>query len=124
MSRFSGIPKNGKLLRIARILRRQMTKQEKHLWYDFLQLYPIKIYKQRIIGNYIVDFYCSSAKIVIELDGSQHRRGEGLESDQTRDAYMESLGLKVLRFSNQDVEQNFYAVCERIDMVIRDRIGL
>ena len=66
------LKKNNKLLNVARILRRNMTRQEKHLWYDFLRYYPVKIYKQRIIDNFIADFYCHSARLVIELDGSQH----------------------------------------------------
>ena len=71
------LKKNNKLLKIARILRRNMTRQEKHLWYDFLRYYPIKIYKQRIIDNFIADFYSHSAHVIIELDGSQHYTRQG-----------------------------------------------
>ena len=71
------LKKNNKLLNVARILRRNMTRQEKHLWYDFLRYYPVKIYKQRIIDDFIADFYCHSARLVIELDGSQHYRNQG-----------------------------------------------
>lgn len=113
------IPKNNNLLPNARKLRKEMTRHEKHLWYDFLRHYPVKIYKQRIIGNYIVDFYCASAKLVIELDGSQHYTEDGMDSDAVRDEYMKGLGLKVLRFSNADIDRNFSGVCAVIDREIR-----
>ena len=115
------IPKDNSQLENARHLRRDMTPHERKLWYLFLQKYPVKIYKQRIIGKYIVDFYCASAKLVIELDGSQHYETQGIISDESRSAYLESLGLTVLRFSNRDVDQNFREVCEKIDMTIRER---
>lgn len=118
------LPKNQNLLDNARKLRREMTLHEKHLWYDFLQHYPIKIYKQRIIGSYIVDFYCDAAKLVIELDGNQHNTNENVVcSDRERDQYMTSLGLKVIRFSNSDIDKNFLYICEVIDHVIKERIG-
>lgn len=119
----STIPKNNKLLETARKLRREMTRHEKHLWYDFLRGYPIKIYKQRIIGNYIADFYCASAKLVIELDGCQHFTKEGIESDQTRDEFMDELGLTVLRFTNRDIDKNFLTVCNQIDSIIKEKIN-
>lgn len=118
------IPKNNKLLENARKLRREMTRHEKHLWYDFLQHYPIKIYKQRIIGNYIADFYCASAKLVIELDGNQHNIDENVvSSDRVRDAYMQSLGLTVVRFSNLEIDKNFAYVCDWIDHKIKEQIN-
>jgi len=83
------IKKNNKLLKNARILRRNMTQQERHLWYDFLRYYPIKIYKQRIIDNFIADFYCHQARLVIELDGSQHYTPEGQSYDKERTAVFE-----------------------------------
>jgi len=98
-----------------------MTPHERKLWYLFLRNYPIKIYKQRIIGNFIVDFYCASAKLVIELDGSQHYEPQGIAYDTERSAYLEALGLKVLRFSNRDVDRNFYEVCDQIHTVILNR---
>ena len=98
----------------AKNLRRNMTKQERHLWYDFLSAYHIRFYKQRPIGGYIVDFYCSSAKLVVELDGGQHYSEEGIHYDKERDDYLESLGLKVIRFTDRDIEQNFAGVCELI----------
>ena len=114
--------KNNKLLNIAKVLRRNMTKQEKHLWYDFLQTYPIKIYKQRIIDNFIVDFYCHKARIVIELDGSQHYSEQGQVNDEYRSAILKNYGLEILRFSNKDINENFEGVCFMIDKTIKERI--
>ena len=118
------IPKNNSLLSNARRLRKDMTPQELRLWYRFLRPYPIKVYKQRIIGEYIVDFYCASAKLVIEIDGSQHYEDTGKAYDTQRTAYLESLGLKVIRYSNRDINSSFDAVCEHIDQVIKERRAL
>ena len=116
------IPKNNNLLENARYLRREMTPHERKLWYMFLRYYPVKIYKQRIIDSFIVDFYCASAKLVIELDGSQHYEEQGLAYDAKRTAILESYGLKVIRYSNYDIDRNFEAVCDQIDMIIKERI--
>ena len=116
------LKKNNKLLNVARILRRNMTRQEKHLWYDFLRYYPVKIYKQRIIDDFIADFYCHSARLVIELDGSQHYTNQGKAHDETRAEILERYGIYVLRFSNKDVNDNFEGVCRMIDKVINERI--
>lgn len=116
------IPKDYSKLSNAKALRKRMTPQERHLWYDFLRYYPIKIYKQRIIGSYIVDFYCASAKLVIELDGSQHYDAPGQQHDAARTAFLESLGLFVVRYSNSDIHFRFREVCESIDNLIRSRI--
>ena len=91
-----------------------MTKEEKHLWYDFLKKLPITFNRQKVIGKYIVDFYCSSAKIAIELDGSQHYDDENKQKDTLRDEYLKNLGIKVLRYSNLDIHNNFDAVCRDI----------
>ena len=117
------LPKNNELLENARALRKNMTPQELRLWYRFLRTYPIKIYKQRIIGEYIVDFYCASAKVVIEVDGSQHYDPEIVAYDKRRSEFLESLGLVVLRYSNADVNSRFHAVCQQIDDVIQSRRG-
>ena len=98
-----------------------MTAEERHLWYDFLRPYPVKIMKQKPIGNYIVDFFCESAKLVIELDGSQHYEEDGLAADQNRTAYLERFGLMVVRYSNREINQEFRAVCENIDRLIQER---
>ena len=89
-------------------------KEEKHLWYDFLKKLPLTFNRQKVIGKYIVDFYCSSAKIIIELDGSQHYDDENKQKDISRDEYLKNLGIKVLRYSNLDIHNNFDAVCRDI----------
>jgi very-short-patch-repair endonuclease len=115
------IKKNKNLLNIAKILRRNMTRQEKHLWYDFLQHYPVKFYKQRIIDDFIVDFYCHQARLVIELDGSQHDTPEGISYDEARTRVIEKYGLRVMRFSNRDIDDSFEGVCDMIDRTIKER---
>ena len=115
------IKKNHKLLDTAKLLRKNMTRQEKHLWYDFLRYYPVKIYKQRIIDNFIVDFYCAQAKIVIEIDGAHHFTPEGKNYDRLRTEALNRYELKVLRFSNHDVDTRFEAVCNIIDKEIMER---
>ncbi len=99
-----------------------MTPHERKLWYLFLRKYPVKIFKQRIIGKFIVDFYCASAKLVIELDGSQHYEERAAVYDQNRSVFLESLGLKVIRFSNREIDREFNAVCEQIDRIIKERL--
>lgn len=91
-----------------------MTKQERRLWYDFLKMQPFEVNRQKVIGNYIVDFYCAKYSTVIELDGSQHYKKAGTAKDKERDFYLNGLGIKVLRFSNEDVNKNFRGVCEYI----------
>ena len=115
------IPKDNAKLSCARRLRKEITPHERKLWYLFLQKYPVKVYKQRIIGAYIVDFYCASAKLVIELDGSQHYEDDGMEYDRQRNNFLESLGLMVLHLPNSDIDRNFDAVCEHIDNIIKQR---
>ena len=109
------------MLSHARKLRREMTPHERKLWYLFLRKYPVKIYKQKILGQYIVDFYCPAAKLVIELDGWQHYEETGKEKDLFRDERLKELGLQVLRFSNREIDREFAAVCEQIDREIRGR---
>ena len=117
------IPKDNTRLENARRLRREMTPHERKLWYLFLRKCPVKIYKQRIIGRFIVDFYCASAKLVIELDGSQHYEPQGMAYDTERSAFLNGLGLEVLRFSNRDVDRSFHGVCAQIDLTIRKRLS-
>ena len=112
-----------KILRNSQQLRTNMTKEERHLWYDFLKSYPVQFKRQFPIGNYIVDFYCHKAKLVIELDGSQHCTPEKMEYDKARTEYIESQGILVLRYSNLDVMNRFRAVCENIDLAVRDRMS-
>ena len=99
-----------------------MTRHEKHLWYDFLRYYPVKIYKQRIIDNFIADFYCHSARLVIELDGSQHYTNQGKAHDAARTEIFKKYGISVLRFSNKDIDENFDGVCRMINKTIHERI--
>ena len=102
------------LLHNARNLRKAMTKEERHLWYDFLRDHPCHVYRQRVIGKYIVDFYCADAKLIIELDGSQHYEDEGMKKDAARTAFLESKGFRILRIPNNEVFRNFRGVCEYI----------
>ena len=91
-----------------------MTNEEKHLWYDFLKKLPQIVHRQKVIGNYIVDFYCAEAKLVIELDGTQHRTKQGIQEDFIRDSFLNNLGITVVRYSNLDILENFEGVCADI----------
>ena len=113
--------RNQKLKKNAQSLRKNMTKEEAHLWYQFLCRYPCRFRRQYVIGNYIADFYCHQARLVVELDGSQHYNPEEMEYDKKRTEYLQSLGLQVLRFSNLDVMRRFRGVCEAIDMAAKER---
>ena len=117
------IPLNydGRNKSFAQALRREMTPHERKLWYLFLRDYPVKIYKQRIIKSFIVDFYCHAAKLVIEVDGSQHYTEDGEAYDEERTQILSSYGLRVLRFSNYEIDTQFTGVCDRIDQVIQER---
>ena len=113
---------NSKYKKNAQSLRKNMTPQEKHLWYDFLRTYPVQFRRQKQFGDYIADFYCSAVKLVIELDGSQHYSEEGLQNDEIRSHYLEAQGLTVLRYTNPDIERRFQAVCLQIDAFVRQRM--
>ena len=102
---------NPKLRKNAQKLRREMTKEERRLWYDFLKRLPVTVNRQKVIDHYIVDFYCASAKLVIELDGSQHYEDEGAADDRERDLALNRLGITVVRYSNNDINQKFEGVC-------------
>ena len=105
---------NPKLTRRAQKLRKEMTKEERHLWYDCLKHLPEMVHRQKVIGPYIADFYIASAKIVIELDGSQHYEVAHMAKDQSRDDYLRQQGISVLRYSNADINQRFRQVCDDI----------
>ena len=96
-----------------------MTDEEKHLWYDFLKNLPVSFNRQKVIGKYIVDFYCAKSKLVIEIDGSQHYEDEGLEIDKQRDKYLQSLGLTVIRYTNLDINLRFEDVCRDIYKMLK-----
>ena len=104
---------------LAKVLRKNMTPWERKLWYEYLRYYPVRFQRQKAIGDYIVDFYCAKARLVIELDGSGHYNTKQYEKDKVRTKELEKLNLKVLRFSNLDVARNLRGVCERIDMVVK-----
>lgn len=105
---------NKKLQGNARALRKNMTQEERHLWYDCLKYLPVTVHRQKVIGNYIVDFYIAEAKLVIELDGTQHYETEGKKKDASRDAYLQEQGLTILRIPNNAIKENFHGVCEEI----------
>ena len=105
---------NKKLVANSRSLRKNMTDEEKHLWYDFLKRLPVTVNRQKNIGNYIVDFFIASKRIVIEIDGAQHLVQENKEADIKRDADLRALGVTVLRYSNVDINGNYNTVCEDI----------
>ena len=114
--------RNHELVANARNLRREMTKEERHLWYDYLRRHPVKFRRQAVFGKFIVDFYCAKAKLVVELDGSQHYEPENRRADQLRTEYLEKFGVMVLRIANSEISGNFRGVCEYIDHLIRERI--
>ena len=110
---------NEKNITLARNLRKNATPQENHLWYDFLSKYEIRFQRQKAIDNFIADFYCYKAKLIIEIDGSQHRTVEGSQKDEFRTEILEKYGLKVIRFTNKQINEDFIRVCEYIDAVVR-----
>ena len=112
---------NPDLTENARKLRKNMTKEERHLWYDFLKIYPIRFLRQKVIDNYIVDFYCHQARLIIELDGSQHYEPKEELRDAIRTQRLEERNLTVIRIPNNAVNENFRGVCEYIDMVVKGR---
>lgn len=109
---------NESLVQNARALRKNMTPEERHLWYDFLKSLPQKVVRQKVLGKYIADFYCAEAQLVIELDGSQHYDAEGMEYDRTRTEYLNSLGLQVIRIPNNEIRNHFDGVCKYIGHMI------
>lgn len=106
----------------AKELRSNATPQENHLWYDFLRTYPIRFQRQKTIDRFVVDFYCHRAKLVVELDGSQHFTEEGMAYDQERSDVLAGYGLYVRRFNNLEIDQNFSAVCEEIHRLVQERM--
>ena len=116
-------PKYNKALTpLARELRKNMTPQERDLWYQYLRHHPLKFTRQKVLGKYIGDFYCASAKLVIELDGSQHYEHKGLEADRERTQFLRQYGIRVLRIPNNAVSQNLRGVCDYIDAVLNGTV--
>ena len=114
---------NKQLVPLAKQLRREMTKEERHLWYDFLRSYPVRFSRQKVLGKYIADFYSAEAKIIIELDGSRHYEPDELQKDAERTAFLEAYGLTVIRIANNEISRNFRGVCEYIDAAIKQSLS-
>ena len=113
---------NPKLTENARELRKNLTMEEKHLWYDFLKSYPLRFLRQKVIDDYIADFYCHKARLVIELDGSQHYTKDGLLKDKIRTERIEKRNLTVLRIPNGEIDNNFEGICRFIDEFINESL--
>ena len=117
-------PKHNPLLTpLAKQLRKEMTKEERHLWYDFLRGHPARFSRQKVLGSYIADFYSAQARMIIELDGSQHYEEENMLKDAQRTEFLQGYGLKVLRIANNEVNRNFRGVCEYIDGEVRQSLS-
>ena len=114
---------NKQIVPLAKELRKEMTKEERRLWYDFLRNYSVRFSRQKVLGKYIVDFYSAEAKLVIELDGSQHYEDDKIVKDGERTAFLESYGLTVLRIPNNEVNRNFQEVCQYIDMAVKQSLS-
>ena len=114
--------RNPALVPYARELRKDMTVQEKRLWYDFLRTYPVKFTRQKVLGYYIADFYCAKAKLVVELDGLFHLDREEMQYDIRRDRFIEEYGIKVLRFTDNQLDIDFFKVCSIIDRTVKERM--
>ena len=114
---------NRQLVPLAKRLRREMTKEERHLWYDFLRSYPVRFSRQKVLGKYIADFYSAEAKLVIELDGSQHYEIGNAQKDDERTEFLKGYGLKVIRIPNNEIGRNFRGVCDYIDVAVKQSLS-
>ena len=114
---------NKQLIPLAKHLRREMTQEERHLWYDFLRSYSVRFSRQKVLGKYIADFYSAEAKLVIELDGSQHYEDSVSLKDATRTSFLEGYGLIVMRVPNNEVSKNFPGVCAYIDATVKQSLS-
>ena len=99
-----------------------MTPWERKLWYEFLSGYPVRFQRQKAIGNYIVDFYCAKARLIVELDGSQHYNEPNMENDRIRTEKLQDFNLTVMRIPNNEIDENFDGVCEYIDIFVREKL--
>jgi very-short-patch-repair endonuclease len=115
---------NPKLIPLAKTLRRTLTRHERRLWYEFLARHSVRFQRQKTIGEFIVDFYCHKAKLVVELDGGQHYHDDGIVHDEKRTAALRAIGLCVIRFSNREIDENFPGVCQEIFRVVEERVGI
>jgi len=114
---------NKQLVPLAKQLRKEMTKEERHLWYDFLRSYPVRFSGQKVPGKYIADFYSAEAQLIIELEGSQHYEADEIQKDADRTAFLEGYGLTVIRIPNNEVNRNFRGVCEYIDATVKQSLS-
>ena len=114
---------NKQLVPLAKQLRAEMTKEERHLWYDYLRGYPARFIRQKILGQYIADFYCAKAKLIIELDGSQHYTEDAMIKDAERTRFLEGYDLQVIRIPNNEVFRNFEGVCAYIDAAVKQSLS-
>ena len=117
-------PKHNKqLVPLAKQLRKEMTKEERRLWYDYLRTHSVRFSRQKVLGKYIADFYSAEAKLIVELDGSQHYEDRNTEKDAERTAFLEGYGLTVIRIPNNEVNRNFRGVCEYIDASVKQSLS-
>lgn len=107
---------------LAKNLRKNATPQENHLWYDFLRHYPVRFQRQKAIDNFIADFYCHAAKLVIEIDGNQHTAPSAIQKDKFRTYVLEGYDLMVIRFTNQQIHRSFTEVCAYVDEIVKQRL--
>ena len=114
---------NPNLTKNAKYLRKNMTKEEKRLWYEFLRTYHVRFLRQKVIDNYIADFYCSKAKLVIEVDGAQHYKENERKHDVIRTERLNGRDLLVIRIPNSEINKNFSNVCDYIDLIVKTRIA-
>ena len=112
---------NSNNIKLAKNLRKNTTPQENKLWYDFLSKYEIRFQRQKAIDNFIADFYCHKAKLVIEIDGSQHYLDKIAKDDEFRTEILEGYDLKVIRFTNKQIMNNFEGVCKYIDIIVKEQ---
>lgn len=117
------LPYNKSNIPLAKNLRKNMTPWGRKLWYEFLREYPVRFQRQKAIGNYIVDFYCAKARLVIELDGSQHYNKADMLKDKIRTEKLEEFNLTVMRIPNNEVDENFYGVCEYVDSYVKENVS-
>ena len=113
---------NGKNISFAKELRKNATQQEKYLWYAYLSKYPVRFQRQKAIDDYIADFYCHKAKLVVELDGSQHFFPSNAKNDELRSRILNKYDLLVIRFTNYDLDKHFAEVCMEIDRTVKKRL--
>ena len=114
---------NSKIVPAAKMLRKNMTKEERHLWYDYLRTHPARFSRQKVLGKYIADFYSAQARLVVELDGGGHYTEEAKQYDNERTAFLQAYGLRIIRIPNNEVNCNFRGVCDYIDLTIEQSLS-